>query len=169
MTAALKNFAAVPVIVSGRVMPEFVAAVQLEPEWQAWTAAVTVPGARVCPEPSEKFVAEICRFQPAPLPRASTTPSTGAYETVWSVPSSVAETDGLDGRLSETPAVPETVAVAVSVPANAAVAVTSANAAIAPMIKIRCLISCSLLNPKGVLTPHPPSPQCVGDNRGLTV
>jgi len=31
LAAALKNFAAVPVTVSGRVMPEFVAAVQLEP------------------------------------------------------------------------------------------------------------------------------------------
>jgi hypothetical protein len=32
LAAALKNFAAVPEIVSGNVIPEFVAAVQLEPE-----------------------------------------------------------------------------------------------------------------------------------------
>ncbi len=48
--------------------------------------------------------------------------------------------DGFDGRLSDTPAVPETVAVAVSVPARAAVAVTSATAATTLMIKIRCLM-----------------------------
>ena len=44
-----------------------------------------------------------------------------AVETVWSVPSSVLESDGLTGRFSETPAVPVTVAVVVSVPARAAV------------------------------------------------
>ncbi len=76
--AALKNFAAVAVIVRGRVMPLLTAAVQVLPATQAWTAELTVPGARVWPAPSEKVVAETWRFQPAPLPRASTTPSRGA-------------------------------------------------------------------------------------------
>ena len=52
-------------------MPELVAAVQEEPEWQACAAPVTVPAARVWPEPSEKSVAEMVRFQPAPLPPRS--------------------------------------------------------------------------------------------------
>src|SRR5215475_12374815 len=102
LAAALKNLAAVLVTVSGREIPEFVAEVHDEPEWQAWEAAVTVPGARVCPEPSEKLVAEIWRFQPPPVPRASTTPSWEEYETVWSVPSSVSLKDAVAGTFIET-------------------------------------------------------------------
>jgi hypothetical protein len=56
------------------------------------------------------------------------------------VPSIVLLIEGFDGRLSEMPAVPVTVAVVVSVPASAAVAATSATAEIPMMMKIRCLM-----------------------------
>ena len=59
-------------------MPELVAAVQELPALQAGATPVIVPGASVWPAPSEKLVAETVRFQPAPEPRASTTPRTGA-------------------------------------------------------------------------------------------
>ena len=58
-------------------MPELVAAVQELPALQTAEAPVIVPGASVWPEPSEKLVAETVRFQPAPVPRESTTLSTG--------------------------------------------------------------------------------------------
>src|SRR4051794_3990498 len=110
-------------------MPELVAAVQELPDLQAAETPVIVPGASVWPAPSEKLVAETVRFQPAPVPRASTMPSSGAYVTVWSVPSRVELTDGADGRFRLMPAVPFTVAVAVSVAASAALVATSARAA----------------------------------------
>src|SRR4051794_28190474 len=126
-------------------MPDGVAAVQELPEWQAWATLETAPAARVCPLPSSKTVEPIVRFQPAPEPRASTTPSTGAYVTVWSEPSSVSVNDGFDGRDRLTPAVPETVAVAVSVPATAAAVATSAAAVIARRSKSLCRIRGSFL------------------------
>src|SRR5947208_16275974 len=103
-------------------MPEGEAAVQELPEVQAWATLETAPAAKVWLLPSSNAVEAIVRFQPAPEPRASTTPSTGAYETVWSVPSSVSLKDGFDGSDMLTPAAPERVAVAVRVPASAAVA-----------------------------------------------
>ena len=59
-------------------MPDELAAVQVLAAWQAELTEVTVPGARVWPEPSENVVAATVMFQPAPVPRASTTPRTGA-------------------------------------------------------------------------------------------
>src|SRR4051812_9795551 len=111
-------------------MPDEVATVQVLPDVQAWATEPTWPCASVWVAPSEKVVAEICRFQPAPVPRASTMPRIGEYETVWSVPSRVSVSDGFDGRFRLMPAVPDTVAVVVSVPASAAVAAASARAAI---------------------------------------
>jgi len=55
-----------------------IAAVQVLPAVQAWATEPTWPWAKVWPAPSEKVVAEIWRFQPAPVPRASTIPSSGA-------------------------------------------------------------------------------------------
>jgi hypothetical protein len=59
-------------------MPVEVATVQVLPALQAWATEPTWPWARVWLAPSEKVVAEIWRFQPAPLPRASTMPRIGA-------------------------------------------------------------------------------------------
>ena len=72
--------------------------------------------------------------------------------------------DAVAGTVSEMPAVPETVAVAVRVPASAAVAVTSASAAIAPMIKIRCLISCCSPGSEGISF----ATRRIGEERGKT-
>jgi hypothetical protein len=52
----------------------------------------------------------------------------------------MSENDGAAGRLSETPAVPETVAVAVSVDASAAVDAISATSTTPRERRIRCLI-----------------------------
>src|SRR3954471_5234849 len=98
-------------------MPDGVAAVQELPEWQAWATLETAPAARVCPLPSSKTGEPIVRFQPAPEPRASTTPSTGAYVTVWSEPSSVSVNDGFDGRDRLAPAGPGAVPAAGRAPA----------------------------------------------------
>src|SRR3954447_7796880 len=121
-------------------MPDEVAPVQVLPPWQAERTEVRVPGASVWPLPSEKLVAEMVRFQPAPEPRASTTPRSGAYEAVWSVPSRVLVIEGFEGRFRLTPAVPLTWAVAVSVPAKAAVVATRATAATAREMMMRCLM-----------------------------
>src|SRR3954447_128870 len=121
-------------------MPDEVAAVQVLPARQAEVMDEIWPAASVWPAPSEKVVAAIVRFQPAPVPRASATPSSGAYDAVWSVPSSVSEIDGLPGRFRLIPAVPATFAVAVSVPARAAVVATRATAATARVMMMRCLM-----------------------------
>ena len=59
---------------------------------------------------------------------------------VWSVPSSVSVRDGPAGRLSEMPAVPVTVAVAVKLPASAATAVVRAAAVTAVRMRSLCRI-----------------------------
>src|SRR5581483_4931630 len=129
-------------------MPVAVPTVQLEPLWHACATLVTEPGASVCPAPSLKLVAEMVMFQPAPDPRASTSPSTGAYETVWSVPSRVSLIDGLAGRFSDRPAAPVIVAVVVSVAAVAAAAAASAATATARVRESRSLCLLTVETPR---------------------
>src|SRR3954462_3820118 len=121
-------------------MPDEVGAVQVLPARQAEVTEEIWPGASVWPPPSVKLVAEIVRFQPAPVPRASTMPRSGAYDAVWSVPSSVLVIVGFEGRFRLMPAVPLTVAVAVSVLASAAVVPTRATTAVARVMMMRCLM-----------------------------